>query len=156
MYVLHGRILSLAEELRVPQTLHAKMSAQILFDFLITLIPLLGIFFSYMNQCSTRNAAMIFNYMNNQSEKIHAQGIQRVNEGYTRAADWSTPYQSQFQNSTDIQLQEQQPFIQSNEGPSSQSRWATPSKPFPPVKLGKSKKMRPGQTSSQETGVMRQ
>lgn len=130
MYVLHGRILSLAEELRIPQTLHAKIASQILFDFLISVIPILGIFFSYLNQCSTRNAAMIYNHVCNQSKQNGEQGITIVSEGYTAAEDWNAPWQVQ----NNFQLQEQA-FIQ---------------KPKPPKK----KLKKPGQITVQEVGVM--
>lgn len=63
MYTLHARLLTLSEDLRVPIDMHAKMSANIGFDFLITLVPILGALFSWMNACSTRNAAMIDTYL---------------------------------------------------------------------------------------------
>jgi hypothetical protein len=70
MYVLHGRILSIAEELRIPATMHAKMASNILFDFLITLIPILGAIFSYINACSTRNAALVDTFLNQRQASL--------------------------------------------------------------------------------------
>lgn len=69
MYVLHGRILSLADELQVPASLHAKMSANIGFDFLMALIPVLGAIFCWMNACSTRNAALVDTWLRQKAVK---------------------------------------------------------------------------------------
>ncbi|KAK9372828.1 uncharacterized protein V1513DRAFT_460232 [Lipomyces chichibuensis] len=63
MYTLHLRLLVLAEELHIPATLHVKMTANVTFDFLITLVPILGAVFSYLNACSTRNAALVHTYL---------------------------------------------------------------------------------------------
>lgn len=73
MYVLHARILSLADELQVPSSLHAKMAANILFDFIITLTPVLGALFSWMNACSTRNAALIDTWVRHKAVKDQEQ-----------------------------------------------------------------------------------
>lgn len=154
IYVLHGRILSIAEELRVPQTVIAKMSGNILFDLLMTLIPLLGIFFSYLNQCSTRNAAMVFNYLSKQAGRAQERGVRQVNEGYIRAADWDNVNQSQGQQYSDprsyIQLQEQQSFIRPSERLLNE-----PAKPNILAHPLKQKKQKPGQISEQVAGVMR-
>ncbi|KAK9248291.1 hypothetical protein V1506DRAFT_529535 [Lipomyces tetrasporus] len=63
MYSLHLRINSMAEELHIPTKLHAQMTANVTFDFLITLVPILGAVFSYINACSTRNAAMVHTFL---------------------------------------------------------------------------------------------
>ncbi|KAK9356559.1 hypothetical protein V1523DRAFT_437567 [Lipomyces doorenjongii] len=63
MYSLHLRLNSMAEELHIPATLHVKMTANVTFDFLITLVPVLGAVFSYLNACSTRNAALVHTYL---------------------------------------------------------------------------------------------
>lgn len=59
MWAVHGRLVAVAEELRIPTSMHAKMSANIFFDFLMSLIPILGAIFAWMNACSTRNASMV-------------------------------------------------------------------------------------------------
>ncbi|KAK9363024.1 hypothetical protein V1504DRAFT_438252 [Lipomyces starkeyi] len=63
MYSLHLRLNSMAEELHIPSTLHVKMAANVTFDFLITLVPVLGAVFSYLNACSSRNAALVHTYL---------------------------------------------------------------------------------------------
>ncbi len=58
------RLLTIAEnELQIPKSLAVKIASNILFDFLITLPPVIGSILSYLNACSTRNAAMIWNYL---------------------------------------------------------------------------------------------
>ncbi|KAA8915830.1 hypothetical protein TRICI_002040 [Trichomonascus ciferrii] len=73
MYVLHGRLVSLAEELRIPATLHAKMTANITFDFLMSLIPVLGAIFSWMNTCSVRNAALVDTHVRKRAQHLQSQ-----------------------------------------------------------------------------------
>ncbi|KAK9238754.1 hypothetical protein V1525DRAFT_425271 [Lipomyces kononenkoae] len=63
MYTLHLRLNSMAEELHIPTSLHVKMTANVTFDFLITLVPVLGAVFSYLNACSTRNAALVHTFL---------------------------------------------------------------------------------------------
>lgn len=84
MYVVHGRVVSVADELRIPAKLQAKLSANIGFDFLLTIIPLLGIFLGYLNQCSTRNAALIYDFICNQIEKNTGgeDGVVRYDDRY--------------------------------------------------------------------------
>ncbi|KAK9473381.1 uncharacterized protein V1510DRAFT_414895 [Dipodascopsis tothii] len=71
MYVLHLRLNRMAEDIKIPTELHVKMTANVTFDFLMTLIPLLGAVFSYINACSTRNAALVYNY-------LHAKGAENL------------------------------------------------------------------------------
>jgi hypothetical protein len=68
MWVVHGRLVTIAEELRIPSDMHAKMTANILFDFLISLFPILGAIFAWMNACSTRNAAMVDTWIRRKAE----------------------------------------------------------------------------------------
>ncbi|KAK9454939.1 hypothetical protein V1511DRAFT_501394 [Dipodascopsis uninucleata] len=63
MYTLHLRLNTMADQLHVPVKLQAKMYANVTFDFLMTLIPVLGAIFSYINACSTRNAALVHSYL---------------------------------------------------------------------------------------------
>lgn len=150
MYVVHGRLLSIGEELRIPQKMHVKISAQIFFDFIITLIPLLGIFFSYLNQCSTRNASMIYTFLCYELENVDPTGFQRVDEGYI--GSWDNPYDNTvtgdhatlIQNSNDIQSYRphQQSFI-----PMENYSAAGGNK--------KNKNKYKNQVSAQETGIIR-
>ncbi|CAK7902758.1 hypothetical protein CAAN1_16S02718 [[Candida] anglica] len=64
MYVIHARLIHIAtEELNLPSKLVIQMEGQIGFDLLITFPPLIGCFTSWLNGCSTRNAASIFSFM---------------------------------------------------------------------------------------------
>lgn len=64
MFAVHGRLVSIADqELHLPASLIAKMHANILFDLLISLPPVLGSLFAWLNACSTRNAALVHTYL---------------------------------------------------------------------------------------------
>lgn len=64
MYVVHARLINIAQEnVHLPQALVAKMQANILLDFLISLPPVIGAFLSWMNGCLTRNAGMVYVYL---------------------------------------------------------------------------------------------
>jgi len=74
MYVVHQRLIQIAaDEMKLPPKLYAKLNANIGFDLLITFPPVFGCFFGWMNQCSTRNAALIYDYMvfAAQTRKLH-------------------------------------------------------------------------------------
>lgn len=63
MYGVHARLVHIVtNEYTLPNTLVAKLEAQILFDLLISLPPVIGGFFSWLNGCLTRNAGMIYDY----------------------------------------------------------------------------------------------
>ncbi|ODV88957.1 hypothetical protein CANCADRAFT_132314 [Tortispora caseinolytica NRRL Y-17796] len=64
MYAVHERVCSEAEKgLNIPLKLQAQMHANSLFDLAVSLVPILGILFSWMNSCSTRNARLIYTYL---------------------------------------------------------------------------------------------
>ncbi|KAK9459088.1 uncharacterized protein V1516DRAFT_552464 [Lipomyces oligophaga] len=63
MYTMHLRLNTMADDIGIPAKLHAKMVANVTFDFLLTLVPVLGAVFSYLNACSTRNAALVHTYL---------------------------------------------------------------------------------------------
>lgn len=65
MYMIHNSLVNYANRNvyhnRMPHGLRAKLYANITFDLCITMIPVLGFVFSWLNGCSTRNAALIYN-----------------------------------------------------------------------------------------------
>lgn len=64
MYVVHARLIHMAQSgMVLPLDLVAKMQLNIVFDLLISLPPVVGGFFTWLNGCLTRNAGMLFNYM---------------------------------------------------------------------------------------------
>ncbi|ODV79669.1 uncharacterized protein CANTADRAFT_50174 [Suhomyces tanzawaensis NRRL Y-17324] len=64
MYAVHTRLLSIAQErMMFPNKVVAKIHSLILLDLVLTLPPLIGSFFGWMNGCSTKTAATIFEYM---------------------------------------------------------------------------------------------
>ncbi|KAI5953858.1 hypothetical protein CANMA_004696 [Candida margitis] len=75
MYMIHMRLLSLAnEQFHLPGKLMAQMQANIGLDLLITFPPVIGSFFGWMHQCSTRNAGMIYCCVVKMAKERQAQG----------------------------------------------------------------------------------
>lgn len=70
MYIIHCRILTIAHDhLHIPKTMEAKMQANIMFDLLISLPPVIGALFSWLHGCLTRNAGMIYVYLDFLAQK---------------------------------------------------------------------------------------
>lgn len=64
MYSVHlSLIRSVNDRINIPNKVLAKMEGQIVMDLLLSLPPLLGAFFSWMNLCLSNNAATIYGYM---------------------------------------------------------------------------------------------
>lgn len=64
MYVVHCRLLTIAhEKIAIPRKLEAKIQGNILLDLLLSLPPVIGAFLSWFHGCLTRNAGMIYVYM---------------------------------------------------------------------------------------------
>lgn len=89
MYVVHSHLVSVAQsELYLPQKLYAKMQMNILVDLLILLVPLIGAFAAWLNACLTRNAGMIFVYL----EYTASQRAQGREPTYVGVRDPTDPY----------------------------------------------------------------
>lgn len=75
MYSLHLRLINIiTQQLKIPDKIQAKMYANVTFDLLISLPPILGSLFTWMNACSTRNLAIIHTFIvNNELERAKAQ-----------------------------------------------------------------------------------
>ncbi|GME76064.1 unnamed protein product [Ambrosiozyma monospora] len=70
MYAIHARLIQYAvQNFNIDNKSYAKMQANIFFDLLITLPPLLGTFLGWINACSTRNAAIIHTVVTKQLVK---------------------------------------------------------------------------------------
>lgn len=64
MYSIHGKMVDRVKvQFDLPKELVVKMHANIGIDLAIALVPVLGIIFSWMNACSTRNCAMVYNFV---------------------------------------------------------------------------------------------
>lgn len=60
MYLVHLKLIQMAvSKFHIDAATQAKLHANIIFDLLITLPPVIGSFFAWLNGCSTRNAAII-------------------------------------------------------------------------------------------------
>ncbi|XBW36622.1 hypothetical protein QEN19_002194 [Hanseniaspora menglaensis] len=63
MYYIHSKLIKKCQEKRpglLSDTEVAKMYANIVFDLCISLPPIIGTFFTWMNGCSTRNCTIIY------------------------------------------------------------------------------------------------
>lgn len=64
MYWVHGQLINYAnKQYHLPQDLLMKLHANIGIDLAISLVPALGILFAWLHACSTRNSAMIYNFV---------------------------------------------------------------------------------------------
>lgn len=63
-YSIHNKLITLADKkFDLPMDLKTKMHGNIVLDLCISLVPILGTLFSWLHTCSTRNAAMIYNFI---------------------------------------------------------------------------------------------
>lgn len=151
MYALHGRILTLSEELRVPASLHAKMSSNILFDFLMALIPVVGAIFGWMNACSTRNAALLDTWLRFKIE--HRQNQLGPFQELHTAPQRPTTVQSNGYGTGRVTASPQRP---PQNGYNRSGFTATQGPQFTPAAAPpkQSKKPKRGQAAAQEVGVL--
>lgn len=103
MYVVHARLIEQAKEkFHIPSKLEAKMQSQIMINLLVSLPPIIGAFFTWLNGCLTKNAAMIFGYLeqvgaDRKAQKIptylgtHSQPIKPSYAGQTRESNYNPP-----------------------------------------------------------------
>lgn len=64
MYSVHSKLIKLADKkYDLPAEMKVKMYSNIAIDLCISLVPILGSVFAWLNACSTRNATMIYNFV---------------------------------------------------------------------------------------------
>lgn len=64
MYWVHEQLIELADKkYRLPVETKVKMHGNIVLDLLISLVPVLGSVFAWLHACSTRNAAIVYNFV---------------------------------------------------------------------------------------------
>ncbi|GAV55832.1 hypothetical protein ZYGR_0AY02250 [Zygosaccharomyces rouxii] len=74
MYSIHGKMVDKAKvQFDLPNDLVVKMHGNIGVDLAIALVPVLGIAFSWMNACSTRNCAMVYNFVSQRAIEANNQ-----------------------------------------------------------------------------------
>lgn len=62
MYLVHVQLVNKAvKQFQLDATTQAKLHANILFDLMLTFPPVIGSLLAWLNGCSTRNAAIIYN-----------------------------------------------------------------------------------------------
>lgn len=80
MFAIHGRLVSIADqEFHLPPSTVTKMHGNIVFDLLISLPPIIGSLFSWMNGCSARNAAMVHTFLVKRERAKEEQRLQQMN-----------------------------------------------------------------------------
>lgn len=105
MFAIHGRLVTIADqEFKLPTKLVAKMNGNIAFDLLISLPPIIGSLFSWLNGCSTRNAALLHTYL---VKKENAKDQERQQNVYAVS--------NRPENLTGAHLQAQQRQAQQNQ-----------------------------------------
>ncbi|AQZ11616.1 YLR326W [Zygosaccharomyces parabailii] len=64
MYSIHGKLVDYAKkQFQLPNDIVMKMHGNIGIDLAISLVPVLGTVFAWMNACSTRNCALVYNFV---------------------------------------------------------------------------------------------
>lgn len=97
MYMVHSKLISMADkELSLPADMIAKLHGNIMLDLLISLPPLLGTLLAWLNACSTRNCALIYNYMAKNATKKHNAMVQQE-QLYTSPAGVPPPGPAAYQ-----------------------------------------------------------
>ncbi|KAL6940766.1 hypothetical protein ACO0QE_004682 [Hanseniaspora vineae] len=83
MYFVHNKLIRMVQKKRpglIDNTTLAKMHANITFDLLISLPPIIGIFFTWLNGCSTRNCVLIYDCMIRDLQAKMPQNVQQVQQ----------------------------------------------------------------------------
>lgn len=83
MYFVHNKLIRMVQKKRpglIDNTTLAKMHANITFDLLISLPPIIGIFFTWLNGCSTRNCVLIYDCMIRDLQAKLPQNVQQVQQ----------------------------------------------------------------------------
>ncbi|CCC72071.1 hypothetical protein NCAS_0J00920 [Naumovozyma castellii] len=64
MYWVHNKLIESADDkFHLSNDLKLKMHGNIILDLCISLVPILGVVFAWLHACSTRNCAMIYNFV---------------------------------------------------------------------------------------------
>ena len=64
MYWVHEKLIEVADDkYNLPVETKVKMHANIVLDLLISLVPVLGSVLAWLHACSTRNAAIVYNFV---------------------------------------------------------------------------------------------
>lgn len=104
-YTMHGELIKIAADAGAPKKLLAKMGGNVTFDFLISICPVLGSIFCWMNACSTKNAALFDTWMRNQA--LTQQG--RAKTSTTIDAAFQQDHQARLDSRTNTGVSPDQP-----------------------------------------------
>lgn len=123
MYWVHGKLVDYAnKQYNLPAELLVKLHGNIGIDLAISLIPILGVLFAWLHASSTRNCALIYNYVSKRAlEKAEMQKraemqaqrnaqVQQTYQEQTRAYNQRQQHQQYQQN----QYQQHQQYQQNH------------------------------------------
>ncbi|KAH3673024.1 hypothetical protein WICMUC_003937 [Wickerhamomyces mucosus] len=97
MWATHMRLITIAtQQMHIPNSLQAKMHANIVFDILISLPPIIGSLFTWLNACSTRNAALVHTYIVKEELKRQTQFEKIENQFANEQFGYHQPQQERF------------------------------------------------------------
>ena len=103
-YKMHYKLIKMCNQAGVPAKLQAQMVGNIGLDFMMTLVPLLGVLLSWIQSSSTRNAALFDTWLRKQSNEVARRqtaekqraGVQAPQRGEVRPQGRQTsPFQQQ-------------------------------------------------------------
>lgn len=113
MYMVHMKLIQIAvTNFNIDAKTQAKLHANILFDLLITLPPVIGSFFSWLNGCSTRNAAIVHTSVSR--ELVARMKVQQqISASYNKPiSQVQQPQQAQVDNKSSYQPSYSRPIIE--------------------------------------------
>ncbi|CAI4046822.1 uncharacterized protein SKDI_12G3570 [Saccharomyces kudriavzevii IFO 1802] len=87
MYWVHDKLIELADDrYKLPTEIKVKMHGNIVIDLLISLVPILGSVFAWLHACSTRNAAIVYNFVGKRAlERKQAEMMHQAKESEKHA-----------------------------------------------------------------------
>lgn len=122
MYWVHGKLIKYADKhYHLPPELLVKLHGNIGLDLAISLIPILGVLFAWLHASSTRNCAMIYNYVSKRAYEKETME-QRQRQLKEQQAAQNAQAQAQQARRTDQARHQQQPRYQQPPGQHQQVR----------------------------------
>ncbi|KAI5960605.1 uncharacterized protein KGF55_004498 [Candida pseudojiufengensis] len=137
MYAMHSRLIAIAEkQFNLPNKLQAQLQSNIGFDLLITFPPVIGSFFGWLHSCSTRNAGLIYAYIDKMAKQRAESGMTYGGRGVT--AGNAGLNQQHFGHANQFQQPTQQPQqTQQSQQHARNVQYSQPQQPQPAYKQQK-------------------
>lgn len=114
-YTMQGSLISLCTDAGLPPTEAAKMGANCVTDFIISLVPILGVLFCWLYGCATRNAALFDTWLRNHGDKRKATQTQAEIQKLAHQRAYEEAVGAQRPNQSQNQRQNQRPSQPANQ-----------------------------------------